>query len=172
MGDLPLPSSRFLIIAATAALFAGQASAQIYRCESADSVIFSDRPCAEGANEYHSTGSVSVVEPAEDLRDIGERNREFIRDRRERQAARRRAMTEQPREPLSLRPTEAQEVTRILYVPESHRPERRERIRRESGEQPPQSAPQSDERPFSALRGPFPGTRREERERRETPPDQ
>ena len=172
MGDLILPFSRILIIASTAIFLAGQASAQIYRCEDGDSVVFSDRPCSDGVDQYHSTGSVSVVEPAEDLSHVGERNRDFIRDRRERQAARQRATAERTREAFTQRPSEVQEVTRVLYVPESHYPGHRERTRRETRDQPSQSPARSVDRPFSALRGPFPGTRRDDRDRRETPPDQ
>lgn len=145
------------------ALLATQASAQIYRCESGDSIIFSDQPCSEEARVYQPSERISVVAPAEGLSQAGERNRQFISERRERQQARRQSITEQREQPAPPQPTAVQEVTRVLYIPEPHRSQSAERSRRAAASPRQQQAARQDERPFSALHGPFPGTRQDQR---------
>ncbi len=148
-------------------LLAAHASAQIYRCEIDDSIVFSDQPCAEDSQEYHPIGRVSVIEPAGDLDQVAERNQAFIRDRQERQAALRQARIERSRQ-TERTPQQApvQEVTQVFYVPDPrHATPPRSDHRRP--ERPRDPAPRvREDRPFSALSGPFPGTRRSDRESR------
>jgi len=148
------------------------AHGQVYRCETDDSIVFSDQPCAEDSQAYHSIGRVSVIEPAGDLDQVAERNQAYIRDIQERQAALRQTRIERSRQTETL-PQQAvpAPVTQVMYVPAPARSDRRDRRR----STPPRDSapPVREERPFSALSGPFPGTRRSDpRERRENRRDQ
>ena len=165
-------SKRFLIMSAVAGvLFAAQASAQIYRCDTGESIVFSDQPCDEAAEQYQSAGNVSVIEPGRDLEQISERNREFIRQRHERQDAQRQARAERARERRTAAPQQAphyvveQPVTRVMYIPEPHRDRRVDRPRRETGSRHDGESGNPAEQPFSALGGRQLGSRRTHRDR-------
>ena len=155
-------------------LLASHAHGQVYRCEIDDSIVFSDQPCSEDSQEYQVISRISVIEPAADLDQVAERNQAFLRDRRERQAALRQARVERTREATVPPQSQTTEVTRVLYVPEPrHRlPPGSDRGRH--GRQRDRTPEPREERPFSALSGPFPGTRRSDRDQRprENPRDQ
>jgi hypothetical protein len=149
------------------ALLAAHAPAQIYRCEIDDNIVFSDQPCAENSQEYHSTGRVSVIEPAADLDQVAKRNQAFLRQRSDRQAALRQARIERSRqESITAPQAQPQVVAQVFYVPEPKRlPPRHPKERQP--QRPREPTPQArEERPFSALSGPFPGTRRSDRDPR------
>lgn len=145
-------------------LLAAHAPAQVYRCEIDDSIVFSDQPCSEDSQEYETISRISVIEPAGDLDQVAERNQAFLR---ERQAALRQARIERSRQE-AVAPPQAppREIQRVFYVPEPRRsPPRGPGDRRP--ERPREPAPRTqEERPFSALSGPFPGTRRSARDPR------
>jgi hypothetical protein len=163
--------NRFLIMSVVAGvLFAAQANAQIYRCDTGESIIFSDQPCDEAAEQYQSAGNVSVIEPGRDLAQVSERNREFIQKQRERQEAQRQARVERAREQRAAVPQQAphyvleQPVTRVMYIPEPGNDRRVERPRRETGSRRDDESDNRTEQPFSALSGRQLGSRRSDRD--------
>lgn len=148
------------------------AEAQVYRCETEGNVEFSDRPCADDAREYQPVHGISVIEPTADFDRIAEQNKAFINERRERQEVMRQARAERARESATAPPVvqyvQEQPVTRVLYIPEP-----RESSRRQRGTPPDSRSQEREQRPYSALSGPFPGTRRtEQRPRRDDPETQ
>ncbi|MDT8408089.1 MAG: DUF4124 domain-containing protein [Wenzhouxiangellaceae bacterium] len=75
---------------------------QVYRCTDGETTVFSDRPCSDSAEIYHSPSRISVIEAAPDLSDISKRNQEFVDQRRtslEERHRERQAERIQPRRP-------------------------------------------------------------------------
>jgi len=88
------PTGTAPIIAALAALVAcmlsaAPVSAQIYRCESAGTTVFSDIPCSEDAEPHQVRDGISVIGAAEGLDEIAERNKAFVDQRKAALSARR-----------------------------------------------------------------------------------
>ena len=145
-------------ILAIAAVLSVTLSAQaqtIYRCNTPTGLVFSDQPCDENAQAYTPTAGLSVVAPSGDLEHAQRANQAFIAAQAEDRAARRQsrsvsAPAAEPAvgqaggpsglNPLGLWPIETRNHTRLA---------------------PPAAPARSGdtERPFSALSGPFPGTR-------------
>jgi hypothetical protein len=145
------------------------ATADIYRCEVDSVIVFSDTACQAGAQPYASQGRVSVIEVPESLEHTAELNRQFIQQRLDRQSAERQARAERSHAaPLMPAHAHSEPPARIIALPlhyyqQPHRP---------GGPPPghryPDRRPVEDEQPgqqrFSALSGPFPGTRRRDRQ--------
>ena len=137
-----------------AMMLIGSSQAQVYRCDIDGVSIFADSPCAADARIHQSEGRLSVIPAAADLDQVASANQAFIQARldsiaADRQQRRERAdlQTQQPpAQPL---------VTPVLVVPRT--------MHHGRGHYRPRPAP-DDEVPakpgFSALSGPFPGTRR------------
>lgn len=141
---------------------AGVAPAQIYRCDTGQTTTFSDQPCDDGAAVHTSVRQISVVEPAADLDRIAERNQAFIRERLDRRAAVRAARAKAAR-PSQQRPAKGPAHTpAVTYLPFWIEPPRRHHGRQQ---RPPQTLPEPAQQAFSALSGPFPGSRRSEKAR-------
>jgi hypothetical protein len=83
-------TSGLIIFCLLGAIGTGAAFAsEIYRCEGADSIVFSDVPCSQSAEIHQPRNGISVVNAADDLASVSERNRTFIDERRMRIAERR-----------------------------------------------------------------------------------
>jgi hypothetical protein len=130
-------------------------SAEIYRCEVDGVVIFSDRACQADAQPYRLTGNLSVVSAPADLDHTHTLNQAFIRERLDRQAARDQAR--------AARPVEIPEKPIVRPAPffalPHYGPQRR------PGQRPEQLDQAPGQQRFSALSGPFPGTRRDREQR-------
>lgn len=144
----------------------------IYRCENAGVIEFSDQPClgdsgatSEQAQRIHqSSGSVSVISPPDDLDDIQQASRNWLEDYRARQMARETARAESRPEratpPRVLHePLEQGTIVRPLIWP--YRPPH---YFYRSTHRPGNGVPPTRQQPYSALSGPFPGTRRRDLE--------
>lgn len=160
-------------------LLAGSASsADIYRCEVDDVIVFSDRPCQAEATPYQPGLSLSVVTVAEDMGQTIERNQAWLDAEAARQQARREALrerraaeqagAEQARQP---RPA-AGLGGPFVVLPQSGPPPHAIDRRLQRGQQPPRGPNQrpdqrsdqqreDEEERFSALRGRQPGSRRD-----------
>ena len=124
------------ILAASAALGASAAAAEIYRCQGDDgSLVFSDLPCADDAELHRSNGDLSVVAAADSLDRAAVANRAFIEGRRaelreQHRKARERERQRQLRQSLESRngPEDADVIPRRLTRQELNRvlAERRE----------------------------------------------
>jgi hypothetical protein len=164
---------QFLVLAPLLAV-AFSLEAQVYRCESGDGIVFSDRPCADDAEEYQPLRGISLIEPDANLDQVAERNQAYLRERRERQDALRQARLERARSTAEAPVHVIQErpVSQVFFVPErDSMPRRPDRAPRSD---PPRDGqpPEREQRSFSALSGPFPGTRRsDDRTRRNDPDD-
>jgi len=154
-------------------LFAAHASVAqsepvVYRCENDGVIEFSDQPCqhpsesaTSSAQQIHqSSGSISVISPPDDLEDIREDNRAWLESYRDRQAAQDAARSEtrrqwQPQSRTLVRADESQgqTIARLRLWP--YRPPNYLYRSRQGSDAPPPSRQQ----PYSALSGPFPGTR-------------
>lgn len=150
----------------------------IYRCEKAGVIEFSDRPCAdetasgaEGADTFDpSGGSVSVISPPDDLDTIQEANRTWLQDYRARQAAEAASRIDSRRNRAAqagraVEPVEGRTIVQPILWP--YRPPR---YFHRSPHRPGHAASITREQPYSALSGPFPGTRRSDPEPA-APPD-
>lgn len=133
------------------------AEAQIYRCELDGTLTFSDTPCSADAVSYAPTGSVSVVPTASDLDQIAAANQAFIQARLDRQSAERKArqLREQRRQAAAEAPPRPHQSSSVIIVPRQARGHRHH-PRRGS----PTEEQESRQQPFSALSGPWPGSRR------------
>ncbi len=145
------------------------ASAEVFRCEIDGTIVFSDTACQPDAQPYTSSAGISVISPPVDREKTAERNREFIAQRLERQAEARQARAEaaraararedQPPGPpahAAAGRTAAPVVYVPYHAPGPRRPDRGPHHRPSK----PESEPVERTRRFSALSGPFPGTRR------------
>ncbi|AKS41817.1 hypothetical protein [Wenzhouxiangella marina] len=124
----------------------------IYRCEVDGTVVFADQPCDASATPYDTTASLSIIEHSKDLKTGNEAVQALLSHRREQQAERRRLreqVTAAPPAPVVI--VEQVQTTPLPWYPRHWRPERRPL--------PPASIPERPSR-YSALSGPFPGTRR------------
>jgi hypothetical protein len=143
-------------------------AADIYRCEVDNVIVFSDTACQAGAQPYASKGQMSVVEVPESLEHTAELNRQFVQQRLDRQSAERQARAARPQTaPIMPAQAQGQPPARVIVLPpyyqHDHYP---------GGPPPgrgrPDRRPVEDEEPgqqkFSALSGPFPGTRRRDRQ--------
>lgn len=140
--------------ALAALMLALPAGAQIYRCEAAGSVVFSDRPCGPDARAHQPSSAVSYIEPDENLPAQAEAARVFIEQRRERLAQRSHTNRRGP-----LAPAKEALAPETVYLPwparHGHHPVRHPRASH------PGAARSASER-YSALNGPILGTRRSE----------
>lgn len=155
------------IIFLAGVMLAGLSPAQIYRCDSGDTVVFSDQPCNDESSIHTPVRHISVITPTADLDEIAQRNQAFIRDRLDRQAAiraaRAKASRQQAEQPSQPQPAiQASTVSYLPYYVPSRRHHRQGR--RHEREQSQQQA-EPERQPFSALRGPFPGSRRSDHSR-------
>lgn len=148
-------------------LVALPASAEVFRCEIDGTIVFSDTACQPDARPYTSQAGISVISRPVDLDQTSERNREFIDQRLERQAETRKARAEQVRAAQQAQahqsgpPPHAAargSAAPIIYVP--YRAPHRSDHGQHARHRPAAQAPAEQERRFSALSGPFPGTRR------------
>ncbi|MEN1728964.1 MAG: hypothetical protein AAGJ52_11050 [Pseudomonadota bacterium] len=133
-------------------------ASDIYRCEIDGVIEFSDQPCQTDSVPYQPAGSISVIEPAQDLSSIQQRNQDWLDQHRDRQtredeiaAARRLAAAQTT--PTPAPPQPARVISPWAWQPPTYRPPVRPPVRPPSEFEPP---PQR----YSALSGPFPGTRR------------
>lgn len=143
--------------------------ADIYRCESDGVIEFSDTPCRADPEPYRPTGQVSVVGAADDLEQTARLNQAFIEQRLEHQAQQR---LERERRAAEAAERERQAPVAApaprAYLPFRYRAYPRKQrypIYPHAGHRLPRATDTaSEQRPFSALSGPFPGTRRLDRE--------
>ncbi len=137
------------------------ASAEIFRCEVDEVVIFSDSACQADARPYQSSAGLSVISAPADLDRTHMLNQAFIRERLDHQAARDEARAVRSAQ-IAQRPVvkPAPIVALPFYGFHHELP-----VRRRPGQRPEQLDQAPGQQPFSALSGPFPGTRRD-RERR------
>lgn len=167
---------RILIILVLALIAAdrglGSQEPVIYRCENAGVIEFSDQPCQneavsnadQGQQIHESSGSVSVISPPDDLDEIQQANRSWLQDYRARQAVQEtlRAESRPDRATPSRRQhraLEPREVPRPVIWPYNPPP-----YFHRSPRPPRHGEPQTRQQPYSALSGPFPGTRRRDTE--------
>ena len=158
----PLPIALAITLTTTLLILPALASAEVYRCERGGVVTFSDTPCDEQASRYRPADRVSIIGRPDDLEAITERNEAFVEQRLQRLAEQRRARAaaseRQARDQsrADQRPI-ASPAPRLLpvYI---------DPPRRRHGHGKRHAAPEHEverrEPPFSALGGPFPGTRR------------
>ena len=146
---------------------AATASAEIYRCESDGVVEFSDTPCQAEPRPYRATGNVSVISAPDDLEQTTRLNQAFIEESRERREERQRERrNDAATAPIQREPAFAPAPR--IYLPRYDRDiPRRQRYpvhprAAHGADQRSDSAP--ERQPFSALGGPFPGTRRRDRD--------
>lgn len=71
---------------------------EIYRCEQDGVIVFADQPCDDNAEPHVPSGNVSVIQADGDLAQIAEANREFVEQRKQRIAERRRLAAERARQ--------------------------------------------------------------------------
>jgi hypothetical protein len=131
---------------------------EIYRCERNGVIEFSDQPCQDDdSTPYKSSGTLSVIAPTADLERIQQDNRDWMAAHRARQAEMNQARLNRPGQaPVAIgqehavRPWVNNQLW--LWPHAQHRP----------GYQPHPVRPAVPVRqqPYSALSGPFPGTRR------------
>lgn len=150
-----------------ALLLAGLATvapAEVYRCDEAGITVFSDQPCSDQAITHRPVRQISVIEPSADLEQVAERNRAFIRERLDRQAEIRKARVQAASRAQAARPGPHHQVPAFVHVPVWVEPRlhRFPEQRRDDKDRPP--LPHAARQRFSALSGPFPGTRRPDRE--------
>ncbi len=144
-------------------------AAEVFRCEIDGTIVFSDTACQPDAQRYTSSAGISVISSPVDREHTAELNREFIAQRLERQAEVRQARAEAARAAPARQghppgpPSYAaagRAAAPVIYVPyhapgprrPDHGPHRRP--------SKPDAEPAERTRRFSALSGPFPGTRR------------
>lgn len=72
-----------------ACMMAVSASAQVYRCNEGETIVFSDIPCSDDAELHEVRVGISVVGAAEGLDEVAERNKAFVEQRQEQLAAQR-----------------------------------------------------------------------------------
>ncbi|MEE4331578.1 MAG: hypothetical protein V2J10_11975 [Wenzhouxiangella sp.] len=159
-------SKRGIAIVAVVVALAGASAAfgaEIYRCESDGIIEFSDTPCQADPEPYRSAAKVSVVGAPGDLEQTARLNQAFIEQRLEDQAEFRRdrlAADAAAREQQQTTPPPAPQV----YLPLRYRAvpyHKRYPVYSFPGHKPPLvPETQRQPQPFSALSGPFPGTRR------------
>jgi hypothetical protein len=140
------------------------ASAEVFRCEIDGTIVFSDTACQPDAQPYTSQAGISVISRPADLEQTAERNREFIARRLERQVEIRQARAEQARAE-AIRASSppgppAHAASRVMYVPYHVPAPRREGRGHHRRHAQDQTEPAQRQQRFSALSGPFPGTRR------------
>ncbi len=141
------------------------ASDVLYRCEIEGVTVFSDQPCSRDAQRYTSGGSISVVPPAADLDQIAEANQALLDQRRQAQADRAVARRQSESPAIQAARPAAAEVQSLpwtrhgwpaygydFYRPYQHR----------HGSTPEQVP--APPRRYSALSGPFPGSRRRDQD--------
>jgi len=139
----------------------------IYRCENAGVIEFSDQPCQDDADSnadqgqhiHESSGSVSVISPPDDLDEIQQANRSWLQDYRARQTVQETMSAESRPERvvpsrLQHEAIEPRKALRPVIWP-YHPPPYFHR----SPRPPRYGEPQTRQQPYSALSGPFPGTR-------------
>jgi hypothetical protein len=136
--------------------------AVIYRCEHAGVIEFSDRPCRDGADDAErfdpEASSMSVISAADNLDEIQRENQAWLRDYRARQQADRMARSQVARDSRPPpRPVPAVIRTPVAPFFWNQRPQHHGPRYHPRGDI---ATPMSRQRPYSALSGPFPGTRR------------
>lgn len=141
----------------------------IYRCEKSGVVEFSDQPCQDDSDGgprpeeqvHHSSGSISVISPPNDLDDIKEASRTWMDDYRERQIDKEAARRETQMARASLHRSTAKPVAPRSIVSPMIWPYRPlPYLYRRHGSDDTEIV--TRQRPYSALSGRFPGTRRRE----------
>jgi len=133
-------------------------AAEIYRCEVDGVIEFSDQPCQEDETvPYRPSGSISVIAPSSDLEEIQQDNRNWMMAHRARQAEMNQARLNRPGQaPVAsgqehaVRPWVNNPLW--LWPHAQYRPGYRPH--------PVRPAVPVRQQPYSALSGPFPGTRR------------
>ena len=144
------------------------AVADIYRCEVDNVIVFSDTACQADAQPYASQGRVSVIAVPESLAHTAELNRQFVQQRLDRQSAERQARAERSHA-ASLIPAHARSepsahvIGLPLHYQHGYRPGGPPPGRRGPDRRPVEEEEPGQQR-FSALSGPFPGTRRRDRQ--------
>ncbi|MCC5864958.1 MAG: hypothetical protein JJU31_07585 [Wenzhouxiangella sp.] len=138
-----------------AMMLMASSQAQVYRCDIDGVSIFADSPCAADARIYQSEARLSVIPAAADLDQVAIANQAFIQARLDAIAADR----QQRRDSTDLhtqQPPEQPLATPVLVVPRT--------MHHGRGYYRPRPRPDDEAVPakpgFSALSGPFPGTRR------------
>ncbi len=139
----------------------------IYRCEHDGVIEFSDQPCDADTEPYRSEAAISVIDPSDDLDQIQQANRAWLADYRalesERQEQRR-----QERLAIAYRQTDNQRAGQADIGPRfAPAPWAWPYGPLPTGRPPyfrPGEAVAPRPQPYSALSGPFPGTRRQPRD--------
>lgn len=137
------------------------AQAQIYRCEIDGTTVFSDTPCSIDAVAYASAATVSVIPSAGDLDRTEAANQAFIQARLDRQAAERETRLRRAERSQAAAVAPAPAANRVIILPQvaqapghgRYRPHPRHRAGEEEA---------TRQQRFSALSGPWPGSRRPE----------
>lgn len=166
--QIRVPGGLLIIVLAGVSPGAG---AEIYRCESDGVVEFSDTPCQSEPQTYRSAGNVSVVGAPDDLEQTTRLNQAFIEQRLERREQQRRERQRQAEETAALeRHQSAAAPASSPYLPLRYRAFPRHKNHPIQSRPPRRgsypSEPPPERQPFSALSGPFPGTRRRDRAER------
>lgn len=150
---------RFLLLLLV--LAGTSAQGQTYRCEHDGTIVFSDRPCSVDAVVYAPLATVSVVPSADDLDQIAAANQAFIQARLDRQAAERRdrqRRAESRQHPVVVHTPPPQPIIMLPRYRHSYGQGRqRHPNHRASAEE------ENRQQAFSALSGPWPGSRRSAR---------
>jgi hypothetical protein len=141
-------------------------AAEIFRCDIDGVIVFSDAACQPGARPYQAQTGISIISQPADQALTRERNQQFIKERLDRQAAARLARVQraQTSRTQSLPPAANQRGKAnppgLLLVP--YQIPNQPVHRRGHRHGPPPDSPGQDQqqRRYSALSGPFPGTRR------------
>ncbi|MFU8830823.1 MAG: hypothetical protein ACNA7J_01590 [Wenzhouxiangella sp.] len=136
-------------------------SAEVYRCEIDGVVTFTDRACPADAQPYQPSAGLSVISAPSDLDRTRMLNQAFIRERLDHQAARDEARAVRSAQNAQRPAVKPAPIVALPFYGFHHELP----ARRRSGRRPGQLDQAPGQQPFSALSGPFPGTRRD-RERR------
>lgn len=143
------------------------AGAEIYRCESDGVIEFSDTPCQAEPQPYRSAGNVSVVSAPDDLQQTARLNQAFIEQRQE-ALEEQRSERDRRAEDADARNQRQPAPASRAYLPLRYHGfprHRRYPVYPSPGRNPPYRSDASrEQQPFSALSGPFPGTRRPDRD--------